>query len=303
MRYKQTILCLLICVGVSFLLTRPIMAADLTVLIDGWDITTPELVIEQGAPRLPGKNEAVSPDMPINKNGILYMPSRRLAQLLGADISYANSNIKMLKLGKTLNIKINSETALLQEADKFTTLTMLKPSYAASGQAYLPMRFVAEALGCAVNYNSQSNTVSIITGKPLTIDGKKLCYATAYNFFSMKTCLYAYYGYTNIAKAYQMLQIGKVREIEAIYEPSHNLDWQFQFYESLPVYKVGKWQNPENYVLKYKLYTNMLYQPGSADSQFVLYDESENKWYEFASDPRYFRKALNNEVLLDYGGA
>lgn len=302
MRYKQTILCLLICVGISFLLTGPAMAVNLTVLVDGWDITTPELVIEQGEPRLPSKDEAVSPDMPINKNGILYMPGRRLAQLLGADISYAGGNIKMLKAGKTLNIKVNSKTALLQEADNFTNLAMLKPSYVINGQSYLPMRFAAEALGCTVNYNPQSNTISIITGEPLTIDGKKLCYATSHNFFSMQKSLLAYYGYTNVANAYQMLQSKKVREIEPIYEPSHNLDWQFQFYESLPVYEIGTGQNPENYVLKYKLYTNMFYQFDNTGSQFVLYDESENKWYEFASDPRYFCEALNNRVWLDSYG-
>lgn len=300
MKYKIFVWLLVICLFCAF----PAMATDLTVLLDGWDISMPELVIEYGVPRLPNRGEAISPNMPINKNGILYMSSRKLADLLGAEVTYTDGNIRMLKDSKVLNMKANSKTATLQAGSaKPEALQVVSPAYIENGQSYLPMRFVAEALGCNVNYDLPSNTVSVVTGEPLTIDGKKLCYATAYNFFSMKYRLYGYYGYANVGKAYQILQDGKVREIEAIYEPSCNLDWQFQFYESKPVYEVGNGVNPENYVIKYKLYTYMFYEPDSSDSQFMLYDETEDKWYEFASDPRYFCKLLNNEVLLDYGGA
>lgn len=267
-------------------------AAYFVVNVDGWDITRPEVEISMGEAYLPDRVDNVLTNELIIKNSSLYMPVRKAADIFHLQVDYAGGMVKVSGGDKTLSISVGYESPAAY-GDRAV------PLFIQDGQAYVSLRTVTEMFGGKVEYIPQAKIVNIITSEPLQVEGKKLCYATFYNTFGMQSRLYGYYGYANVADLYRILQAGRGAEIEEPRWGSYNCDWEIQFYEEPPVYAVGDLRNASGYFLKYNLCTIF----GAAGDRFALYDENEDKWYEYAHDPLDFRDSCRSMVLLTCGGA
>lgn len=126
------------------------------------------------------KQQYFSP-VPIIQNGFALVPMRSFFEALGADIQW--DGLTRTVLGKrdnvTVQLKINQRSALVNGANVKLSL----PGKIINGNTYVPLRFVGEALGDDVKWNSMTNTISIKvhrTPNYLAL-GNKFFYATDFD--------------------------------------------------------------------------------------------------------------------------
>jgi competence protein ComEC len=96
---------------------------------------------------------------PQNINGRVLVPVRPIFEALGAQVGWdATSKTATGAKGNTkVSIQIDNNKAYINE--KVSILDV--PAQIIGGRSYVPARFVAEALGCAVGYDGTSKTVII----------------------------------------------------------------------------------------------------------------------------------------------
>ena len=97
---------------------------------------------------------------PILANGRVLVPLRAVFQALDAKVDYKNSTITAVRDGQTVVLRpnqtkaqVNGETVTLDEAARLV-----------NGTTYVPLRFVAQALGEKVAWQAASKTVVIGEG-------------------------------------------------------------------------------------------------------------------------------------------
>ncbi len=105
-------------------------------------------------------NAAVAMDQPAYvKNGRTLVPFRFLAESLGATVSWdGKTKTALLTLRNTeVKVVIGSKSAYVNK--KSTSLDV--PAEINGGRTFIPLRFVSEAFGAKVHYDSDSKTVSV----------------------------------------------------------------------------------------------------------------------------------------------
>lgn len=99
---------------------------------------------------------------PIVRAGRVFVPLRGVFEQLGASVVYANGQINATGRGRNISLTINSINATvngqLQELDVAPFLV--------ADTTYVPLRFISQALGAAVNWNDSTSTVTITAGGP-----------------------------------------------------------------------------------------------------------------------------------------
>lgn len=87
---------------------------------------------------------------PINENGHLLVPMRSVFEALGARLRYnpGSRQIVATRGDQTISLAVGTQTALINGYQ--TDLDV--PSRSVAGETMVPLRFVAEALGVAVEY-------------------------------------------------------------------------------------------------------------------------------------------------------
>ncbi|MGI6030877.1 MAG: stalk domain-containing protein [Eubacteriales bacterium] len=145
-----------------------------------WDL---EMKKEEGLTNLDGINVLLNGTYlefadaePVNRDGRVMLPFRTVFEALEADeVSFdpATKTVKALwgnEVDKTITMTIGSTTALVEagggEPEK---LEMDVAPYidAATGRTMIPVRFVSEAAGCDVYWNSNVDVVNIIDRQAL----------------------------------------------------------------------------------------------------------------------------------------
>jgi hypothetical protein len=100
-----------------------------------------------------------SDDEIINKNGLVLVPLRVLAEFVGCEVSW-DENLKAAYVSNatvTARFTIDSK----QYTVNGVTYYLDTPAEIKSGKTYIPLRSAAEALGLQATYNNQSKTVTL----------------------------------------------------------------------------------------------------------------------------------------------
>lgn len=105
-------------------------------------------------------NKPVKCDVaPINVDGRILAPIRNIAEALGAKVTWdAESKRSVFELGsKTLTLYIGKDEYIINRVSKKmdTTATIIE------GRTFVPVRYIAEAFDCKVDWNSKTKTVTI----------------------------------------------------------------------------------------------------------------------------------------------
>jgi|SRR5579884_2068052 len=124
----------------SIVLAAPVLGANVTVTVNG---------------------QAMSFDQPpVMRNGRVFVPMRAIFERLGSSVVFSNGVINSQGNGRRVHLTIGSTAASVNGQP----LTMDVAPFTIAGRTLVPLRFVAQALGAAVNWNSNTSTVAILTG-------------------------------------------------------------------------------------------------------------------------------------------
>ncbi|HYK54393.1 MAG TPA: stalk domain-containing protein [Candidatus Eremiobacteraceae bacterium] len=115
---------------------------------------------------LNGLNLALS-QAPIMRGGRLFVPMRSIFQGLNAGVAYYNGTINATAGDNTVQVKVGSNEAVVDGRQTFLDAA----PFIIGSTAMVPLRFVSEALGATVNYDSQAGTIAIAAAKPLIPTG------------------------------------------------------------------------------------------------------------------------------------
>jgi len=97
--------------------------------------------------------------MPLNINGTILVPMRKLFEAQGAALSWNNTTktFNATKGGTTLTYRIGELTATLNRQP----LALTTPGQISNGNTLIPLRFVSEALGSSVQWDPSTRSVRI----------------------------------------------------------------------------------------------------------------------------------------------
>src|SRR5579872_847764 len=94
---------------------------------------------------------------PIERAGRVFVPLRGVFERLGASVVYANGIINANGNGRQISLRIGSTAATINGASQYVDV----PPFIVGSRTLVPLRFVAQALGAAVDWNQANQTVTI----------------------------------------------------------------------------------------------------------------------------------------------
>jgi len=97
---------------------------------------------------------------PIERSGRVFVPLRGVFERLGASVVYDNGVINATGNGRTVQLRIGSNTATVNG----TTQTLDVAPFLVGARTLVPLRFISQALGATVNYDNSSRTVTVSLG-------------------------------------------------------------------------------------------------------------------------------------------
>lgn len=99
---------------------------------------------------------------PVSLQGRVMLPLRAIFEALDSTVDWNQwtQTVTATKGSTTVVLKLKSKTATINNQ----TVTLDVPAQAISGRTMVPVRFVSEALGATVNWNSTAKTVTIASG-------------------------------------------------------------------------------------------------------------------------------------------
>ena len=112
------------------------------------------------APQIYLNNQLLQTEVsPIQQNGRVLVPMRSIFEDLGATVNYndLNQSITATKGGTVIRMALGSSNATVNSLPYKLDV----PAKAYYGRTLVPLRFVSEAMGAKVNYNTNTRTVLI----------------------------------------------------------------------------------------------------------------------------------------------
>lgn len=143
--------------------------------------------------QLDGQELTFTDAAPQVKEQRTFLPFRAVFEAMGAQVSNEGSVITATRNGRTLTMTLNETAATVTEGDKTTPITMDVAPYvdSATWRTYVPVRFAAQAFGCAVGWDQTKSTAIIVDtdkvvdaaleGKSFTYLEKLMDYSKKYN--------------------------------------------------------------------------------------------------------------------------
>lgn len=155
-------------------------ATALTVLSTGASALAAEAVPISEAPasaiavQLDGKDLTFTDAVPQVKDERTFLPFRAVFEAMGAEVSYdaAANQVSATRDGTTVTMTLDSTEATVTTGGVTTTLAMDVAPYAAENRTYVPVRFAAQAFGCAVGWDQDDSTVILVDTQKLLEDAK-----------------------------------------------------------------------------------------------------------------------------------
>lgn len=171
-------------------ITRWLAALGMTAVLLGVSALADEPAIHV---QLDGAPLSFTDAVPQVRDQRTFLPFRAVFEAMGAEVKSEGSVITATRDGKTLTMTLNETAATLTEGDKTTPITMDVAPYvdSATWRTYVPVRFAAQAFGCAVGWDQAKTTAIIVDtdkvvdaaleGKQFTYLEKLMAYSERYN--------------------------------------------------------------------------------------------------------------------------
>src|SRR5579872_110 len=94
---------------------------------------------------------------PIERSGRVFVPLRGVFEKLGASVVYDNGVINATRGSTTVQLHIGSTNAMVNGSSQQLDVA----PFEIGARTFVPLRFVSQALGASVDYNDNTQTVSI----------------------------------------------------------------------------------------------------------------------------------------------
>lgn len=109
-------------------------------------------------------------------SGRTLVPVRAIFESLGADVAWDSdtNTVTATTTDKTIKLVLNCDVATINDK----TVTLDVPAQSINGRTMVPARFVAEALGCTVDWDSANQIVKISTVKDSIISVPSIIFTT-----------------------------------------------------------------------------------------------------------------------------
>ena len=179
--------------GTALVLTLGLSTAALAAEGEELPVSPAPAAEQTIAVQLDGQNLTFTDAVPQVKDQRTFLPFRAVFEAMGAEVSNEGDVITAARDGKTLTMTIGSTEATLTEGETATAITMDVAPYvdSATWRTYVPVRFAAQAFGCAVGWDQDDQTAVIVdaekllgsakAGKEYTILAKYLEYSRQFN--------------------------------------------------------------------------------------------------------------------------
>lgn len=143
------------------------------------------------AVQLNGEKLTFTDAVPQVRAGRTFLPFRAVFEAMGAEVSYEGNTVSASRDGRTVTMTTGSTEATVTEDGKTTTLAMDVAPYVDSSvwRTYVPVRFAAQAFGCAVGWDQDAYTAIIIDAEKLvdeTLKGKSFTYLQKYTEYAQQ---------------------------------------------------------------------------------------------------------------------
>ncbi|WP_342428691.1 copper amine oxidase N-terminal domain-containing protein [Paenibacillus sp. FSL L8-0158] len=231
----------------------------------------------------------VKPEM---KNNRSMVPLRVISESLGASVEWSNFEVILAKSDMKVKLAINRSTA---EKNGKKILIDVKP-YTKNNRIYVPLRFIAEAFGCNVNY---SNFAVTIDTKPLFINGVQVkALQHEYHMF-MGGVVQQINGNAYNETIYNIFVKNKGEKVEA---PA-NYSWRFTIDTLGSYYKNAQYDfldQKGKRLARFDMYSLISPVPSELSTEYpeiLIHDVSKDEWYLFNDTAR---KSINQ--LMDTAG-
>ena len=106
-----------------------------------------------------GQTASLNPP-PVERAGRVFVPLRGVFEQLGASVVYANGEINAQGHGRSISLHIGSPQAVVNGQ----TQQLDVAPFIIGASTYVPLRFVAQALGAEVNWDNANRIVAIVSG-------------------------------------------------------------------------------------------------------------------------------------------
>ncbi|MDQ6779808.1 MAG: copper amine oxidase N-terminal domain-containing protein [Candidatus Eremiobacteraeota bacterium] len=97
---------------------------------------------------------------PIERSGRVFVPLRGVFERLGASVVYDNGVINATGNGRSVQLHIGSTTAVVNGSNQMLDVA----PFLVGARTLVPLRFISQALGASVNYDNNSQTVTVSLG-------------------------------------------------------------------------------------------------------------------------------------------
>ncbi len=237
--------------------TLPVYAKNIQIKIDSIDIE--------------------SDIVPEIRNNRTMVPLRVISENLGANVSWANSEVTLTKSKMQVILNLSSGTAMKNGE---TVPLDVKP-YIKNNRTMVPLRFLAETFSCEVNYSNF--TVSVKT-EPLIIDDVKVIALQHEYHMTMGGVVQQIIGNAYIESIYNVLLENKSSEVET---PA-SYSWQLNLETPGSYYKNGQYDFLDvdsNTIQRFDIYSLVRFFPSELLEEYpkyLIYDATTNKWYSFS---------------------
>lgn len=153
--------------GISFLLASVFLFGSSVVYASGVTLTETPNTNDDYYLSINGESQA---ERPLEYSGRTLVPIRVISEKMGASVDYNDKtqDITIKKGNIVINLKVGSKDAKVNGQGKVLDV----PASVKDGKTYVPVRFVSEALGIKVNYNSARKEV--VVGEQKVIKGYKV---------------------------------------------------------------------------------------------------------------------------------
>lgn len=100
----------------------------------------------------------------INEDARTMVPVRFISEKLGAEVTYTDGLVQIVKKDRRIAIKVNEKWAIVNILGKSDSKKDLDTSVVLKeGRTFVPLRFVSEQLDTKVDWDANTKTVSIFT--------------------------------------------------------------------------------------------------------------------------------------------
>ncbi|ATW23577.1 copper amine oxidase N-terminal domain-containing protein [Candidatus Formimonas warabiya] len=221
---------------------------------------------------------AITSDVaPETVNNHTMVPLRVISENLGAKVTWANSEVTLSKSGLQVMLKL-SDGAAVRNGE--TVLLDAKP-YLKNSRVMVPLRFLAETFGCAVNYKDRVVTVDT---EPLIIDGVQVKALQQEYHMTMGGVVQQIKGNAYNKAIYDLVLENKGSQAEAPAKYS----WMVDIDTPGAYYKIGQYDFLDlngNSIQRFDIYGLIEALPAEILAGYpkaLIYDATGNQWYLFS---------------------